>query len=248
MSDRSAIATQVFAANGEGYTSSLKFGYQGNGTIPAVVHSHGGGSNCLEPFVGTDGWYKPNNSAARAGFPTVTTDMGGTWEMGNDNSITKFGQAVTYMQASLGAKSGGVIASGSSMGFLAACNWARQNKANVLGIMGFVGGLNMQGIYNQNGPPESTYMDTAYGGHTQFLAALPTHDPYLYGATDLAGIPLLFVYSTDEAGQGPTWQAQFVAAMKSASPGLVTSHTQTGGHSLANTDPHWISDWLTQFR
>lgn len=134
------------------------------------------------------------------------------------------------------------------MGFLAACNWARQNKTNVAGIIGLVYSKGLAWDYANLGAPNPAEMDTAYGGHTAFTPALPTHDPASYGPTDLAGIPMLLVASSDDATLGYSGQQSFAQAMQTgASPGLVTFITQTGGHSLQSFDPTVIKPFLDKY-
>lgn len=212
-------------------------------TNRGVIHCHGNGGTHLEAYDASPeyNWGVVPRAIAQSGCCVIAGDLGGTTTAGNDLSIARVGQARNYLQSTLGAPAGKVFVCGTSGGFLTACNWARQNKSSVAGILGFVFANDLPFLYSD--PANQPGINAAYGGAAAYEAGLPTHNPNQYGPTDLAGVPMLLCYALGEGG-GTVTQQNFVAAMQAASPGKVTVATQAGGHSLVNLDTSVIRPFL----
>jgi hypothetical protein len=217
--------------------------WRGDGSKPAVLYSPGHGGDdtqAMDPQLGGAA-----SAAAVAGYPVVSAGvLPPQW--GGPAIVTRVGHQRTLAQSStVGAKTGGVFLMGTSMGFLACCNWARQNKATVKGIIGLIYASDLEFAHDVvDGGIWASQVEAAFGGTAGYTAALPTYSPQLYGPTDLAGIPMLLIRSVDEHPLIVEMQADFVAAMQAASPGKVTEVLQTGGHSLTNLDTSVIKPFL----
>lgn len=235
-------------ANSEAVAWLSPMTYKRDGTKRPVVLFHGKGGTELEAFdAGAGAWYKAADAIATAGYPVVCPRAGGpiTWNV----STTLAGQAVTFAQGSeVGGKSGKVFVAGTSGGFLPACKWARANPSLVAGIIGLVPATDLAFVFNAY-PSSQAEIDTAFGGHSAYLAALPTNNPQQYAAADLAGIPWLIIRSTDDQPElgMPGMQSTFVTTVQGSSPGKVTEVTMTGGHSLANLPYEPIKTFLDAY-
>lgn len=244
---------EVDPANSEQLIWHVPYDYRHDATKPAVVYCHVRGGSELEAIdYSSAGGYtsKPIYAMVNAGYPVVAPNLGGGTTWGNDTAITRVGQAKTFAQnaSPVGAKAGGIFVAGSSMGFLAACNWARQNVATCLGVIGFIFANDMNLLHTNNVNGAALEMETAYGGNAAWTAALPTHNPQSYATTDLAAVPMLLTYSTDESETGvSSSQASFAASMQAATTSTAEVHTQAGGHSFVNFNDAPLGAFLRKF-
>lgn len=181
-----------------------------DGTVSGVVLLHGA-------FGTTGNFWNPSSSLANfhiatylgGYFPTVAMDMGDSW--GNATALTRIANARTYLQGTLGAKSGGIYLFGYSMGGIAAAKYAAANPTNVRAIAGIVPGFNMQQLRVSNQLSLRGSIDAAWG--VTYPAALPAGANPSDNPSALAGIPYMAWGASDD----PVWPAvnatDFLGAM-----------------------------------
>lgn len=203
--------------------------WQSDGSKPAILYAHGRGGTArdfFEPSV-----YSHLKALMDAGYPMVANDLGGTATFGNDTAITRLGQTRTFAQSSeVGAKSGKVVLFSVSMGGLAVCNWARQNKSSVACIVMTVPATELQYFHDigiLEGINAEAEIDAAYGGHSNYVNALPTHSPLTYAA-EIADLPIAIFYNTDDNMANPARVEAFGAAVGAE------MHPSLGVHTLEN--------------
>lgn len=115
---------------------------------------------------------------------------------GNDASLTKFGQHVTYLQGTMGAKAGKIIILYGSGGCSIAYNWARANPSSVYCIAGAIGSVDLEFARSTAASRDTNFqasIEAAYTDNTTWQAARPTHNPIEYVST-LSAIPQLDYY------------------------------------------------------
>lgn len=135
-----------------------------------VLHGRGGRSHSwvTAPVAAID-------ALAGAGYPVIIPDLGGDlWDAGvAQQRVT---DAVTYLQGTLGAKSGTVLLFGYSMGSLTAVNWARANPTQAAAVA-VAAPISLADIHNGDRSGYAAEIEAAYGGAAAYAAAASAHDP-----------------------------------------------------------------------
>jgi pimeloyl-ACP methyl ester carboxylesterase len=156
--------------------------YRADGTRPGVLWVHGAGGTATAitkpDLVGQ--WKVASAIAAK--YPTLCVDAAGeSW--GNAASSASLLTAKNYLQATLGARAGGVFVVGVSMGGVIALNFEKANPGAVLGQVGLIPCTSMYeagagrpgfGFYAAINTAYSTWNWTTHG---------PTRDPRTYAPT-----------------------------------------------------------------
>lgn len=207
---------------------------------PAILYAHGRGGTARDFF--DPSVYRILKAFIDAGYPFIANDLGGTSNFGNDTSILRLGQTKAFAQsAAVGAKPGKVILFSVSMGGLAVCNWARQNKADVACIVMTVPATELQYFHDTPnilpGVDVTAEMNAAYGGASAYSAAIPTHSPLTY-ASEIADLPIAIHYNTDDTMANPARVEAFGAAVGA------TMHPTLGGHTLDNINMDQIISFI----
>lgn len=179
---------------------------------------------------------------ARCGWPVLVPDLAGdTW--GNPTGITRVGEAKTYMQSTLGAKTGQVVVAGYSEGGLLAMAYARANPSLVKALVLFNPACDLLDAVTNNRDGAAASINAAFtGGAYSDSRDGPTASPVKFAA-QLAGIPTLIYHATDDTLAIPTATATVIGLIGSS----VTERTGTGGHGdgfLSTIDPLGVSSWL----
>lgn len=238
---------QTFASNGGSkIIAKHPLTYKRDGSKPACVLAHGFGGSALDAVSDTAGSYRATDAIARAGYPVVAGDNAGTASMGNDAAITAMGSDLTWARSNVGAKATGKhFVAGISMGGLAAMNYARTIPERIAGIILFIFAFDLEWTHDTlDGGAYADDVDAAYTNHAGYIAALPTHNPAQYATTDLAGIPILAFYNSDDPNGGTDLDADFLADMSAVTS--VESYTATGGHALTNFDFAPLKKWMDE--
>lgn len=176
--------------------------YKADGTKRLVIYCHGAGANALAPLdaANRSGEYKLVDDIVRkTGFPVISTDMGGLFTWGNSSARTGVANAKAYGQGSLwGAKSGQIILVGGSMGACVAFNYAKDNLANVIAMVGVIPVTDLEDIRVNNRGGYKTSIEAAYGlnGSTSVAAA---DNPAQNTATKYGTTPYVAWYAADDA-------------------------------------------------
>lgn len=201
-------------SSGQSFVYFTPLSWHPTGSKPAILYAHGRGGTARDFF--DPSVYAKLKAFTDAGYPLVANDLGGTTNYGNDTAITRLGQTRTFAQGpQIGAKSGKVVLFSVSMGGLAVCNWARQNKSLVSCIVMTVPATELQ-YYHDNdileGVDAEAEIDAAYGGHTNYVNSLATHSPLNYAA-EIADLPIAIFYNTDDNMASPARIEAFGAAV-----------------------------------
>jgi pimeloyl-ACP methyl ester carboxylesterase len=215
--------------SGESHSALLRQDYKADGTVEGVLVGHGRGGSAITHLDGNAGYLAW--ALARAGYPTLCPDLGGTAPWGNDLEITRAGLSKTYLQGTrLNAKAGKIILYGGSMGGLGLLNWARQNAGSIDAILLVDPVLDLGAVHDGNVGGFAAEIETAYTNLAGLTTALPTHSPVVHGAA-LAGLKIHIWHATDDAFCTPAHVAAFKALVgstcTSTSLGAV-GHTSTG--------------------
>lgn len=213
---------------GEGNLSLLRKADPRDGTRRGVIHCHMATyteASILDPTL-------PNFAAihraiAEAGYPILATRQASdNWA--NDAGIAKVTLAKTYLQGTLGAKSGKVFLVAASMGGALAMAYARANPTLVQGILLMLPVSDLQDMVTNNRGGFASSVNAAYSGGYSNGTYGATHNPTTFAAS-LAGIPVWCGYATDD----PIAVASTVTGVMSAIGGVVLNPV-TGGHSDAS--------------
>lgn len=217
------------------------------GARPLVVFGHG--------YTGDASFVQTADSAQwetviDAGFPCVSTDLGGTATFGNATAVTAVTQAITFAATVVTPKAGGVLLFAGSMSTLTMLNYTKANPTNVLAVAIAVPATDLRYLHDtapsqsQNGvtvaatlPTLAADIETSAGGaaslNNSYYAATSPND---YAPSTLATVPIhLWTSPNDVLAGGTTTTAPFLAATASASQTVLPA--QAGlGHSAVGMD------------
>jgi hypothetical protein len=180
-------------------------------TRPPIVYCHSRGNDSAQ--VAAVGFIDQVTSAlALAGYVVYGGDMGGTLTWGNDTSQTAVGTGKTNVQAAWG-KAGKVGLLATSMGALAALNWARANPTLVACVGLVVPVVDLAYEHNNDVSGYGSEIEAAYTNLAGYTAAVATHDPMQNTAAHASGPPIKMWRSTDDAVAVTARQDAFAAAV-----------------------------------
>lgn len=216
----------VDTVSGQSFVYHTPLSWHPNGSKPAILYAHGRGGTARDFF--DPSVYPMLKALTDAGYPFVANDLGGTTNYGNNTAITRLGQTRTFAQGSeIGAQSGKVVLFSVSMGGLAVCNWARQNKAQVACIVMTVPATELE-YYHDNdileGVDAAAEIEAAYGGTTAYNNSLATHSPINYAA-EISDLPIAIFYNTDDPMASPARVEAFGAAVGAQMYPTLGQHT-----------------------
>lgn len=225
--------SRVYAGEGDCILTPTDY----SGGRPVVVFCHGAGGTATAVCDPTlTGQYKIAQALA-AVYPVICTDLGGTQTWGNATVQARIATCRTYAQASMGAKAGGVILVGVSMGNVSALNYAFNNPGNVLAVVSLIG---MTSLASARAIGFGAAVEAAWGIGAG--AALPAGaDPSL-NMRELSAIKYRSYYDLSDTIATPATAAALVRGVGGS------ESTTTGlGHSeaaIAAIDPNDILAWL----
>lgn len=138
--------------------------WKGDGTKTAVLFLVGLNDTALNSVYDTAKGQPLIDALVNAGYPVLITDLGAgstgnSPQWGNSVAMARVTANRTYMQATVGAKSGPVIIGGFSMGGLGSLNWAAANPTLVAALFGICPVTDLQ-LFRGAGRSD---IDTAYG-------------------------------------------------------------------------------------
>lgn len=211
---------------GEQNLALLPKAYPRDGSVRGVIYCHG----ALSTETQVLGTTFPNTAAIVAAianiYPTLACRFSGdAWA--NDAAIAKVALAKTYLQGTVGAKSGKVFLLGGSMGGALAMAYARANPTLVAGLILLEPVSDLQDIATNNRGSLAASLNAAYSGGYSDATYGATHNPTTF-ASSLAAIPVQTWYATDDATVIPATVTAVMTAI-----GGVDLHTLTGGHADA---------------
>lgn len=214
------------SAMGEQNLALLPKAYPRDGSVRGVIYCHG----ALSTETQVLGTTFPNTAAIVAAianiYPTLACRFSGdAWA--NDAAIAKVALAKTYLQGTVGAKSGKVFLLGGSMGGQLAMAYARANPTLVQALELLLPVCDPQDIVTNNRGSLASSVNAAYSGGYSDATYAATHSPKTFGAS-LAGIATQAWLATDDAVVIPQTVTDTMALI-----GGVDLHAVTGGHSDA---------------
>lgn len=201
--------------------------WKGDGTKTGVVFQCGLANGATNSAYDTAQGQPLMEALCARGFPVVMTDLGagvsgGSPQWGNSNAITRYGNIRTYLQGTLGAKSGPIVAAGFSMGGLGSLNFAAANPSQVAAIAGFCAVTNLQTYRAAQTIGGASGLDLAYGGVYRGSGIGSTAgSPNITDAAAVSGDAGRIIY-----GNGGTPAA---AAYSGSSPVYILPGTVTAG-------------------
>lgn len=213
--------------------------YAADGQHRGVIFCHG-----LNGY----GWHPVNypntviDEMVRRGHPVISPDLGGPATWGNDAAQAKIADARTYLQGTLGAKSGGVLLWAGSMGTLAALNFARNNPSLVAGVACGLPAVSLSDLHDNAAARgvSAVNIEAAYGGNAGYVAGLAAHDPAANAAayaSQAAKIKLW--YSSDDTTVPASVVTDFAAAS-----GIAAQSTGASGHVFNVAYTNAVCDFL----
>lgn len=214
----------------EGSLLMLPKRWLGDGTVRGVLFMHGATNTETQMIDNTN---YPSLRAilaavAQAGYPVLGVYAGGD-QWGNATAQARMDDAKTYLQGTVGAKTGSVVLIGGSMGGLACQNWAKAHAATTACIVGLVPVSDLNDIKTANRGGLAASVNTAYGGSYVEATYGATYNPHTYAATGLAGIPYKAWYGASDTIVLPAT----VTDVCTAAGASATAVSVTGGHDTA---------------
>ena len=195
------------ATVGEGDTYELPRRWPTQRIRRLVVWCHGaGGTELATATPSLIGQWSVSRAITGAGFPLVTTLLGGQNTWGNSTAQSGVDDAIAWAGSTLGAPTDKVILVGVSMGHILAANWARENPSQVAGVIGLVPGCDLEDMRN------------TYGAAIEAAWGIGPMDPLPSGANpsfDIPGssIPWKLYYDSSDAVVLPATVEAFGAAV-----------------------------------
>lgn len=182
------------------------------GTQVGVMHVHGAGGNGVQAITPEGKTEGMTRLIAAAGQPTLASDWGGPDTWGNATAVARIGTGRSFLQASMGAKSGKVSFTNGSMGAATTLNWAGANPTLVASIVMIIPVINVTDIHTNNRGGYAGAINAAYGGAYSEATYGALYNPFTQAqAGKYAGIPMLCFYGTSDALCLPTWVTQMAA-------------------------------------
>jgi pimeloyl-ACP methyl ester carboxylesterase len=213
--------------------------YRAGGNYRGVILGPGHGGTAIDAVTPTYTNLQLE-ALADAGIPTLVVDAGGATAWGNDTAIARMGDAKTYLQGTLGAKTGKIFLWGFSMGALSALNWARTNLSSVAAIALVCPATDLADLHDNRG--FGTEINTAYTNLAGYTAALPTHSPVQFAST--LTVPCKVWYGDADTTIPPST----VTAFNAAYGGSISTVAMAGiGHNPVPVPPQDVVSFLTQY-
>jgi pimeloyl-ACP methyl ester carboxylesterase len=217
-------------AAGESHAFIARTDYRPDGTHPGIIFAPSHGNTAIQALTPT---YVDTilNALAEAGYAVLAVDAGGVAAWGNATAVARVTDAKTYLQGTLGAKSGKVGLFAFSMGSLDLLNWARTNMASVAAMAFVAPAVDLADLHDNRG--FATEINTAYGG----VPSYATNSPVQYAAS--LTVPCKVWNASDDATVIPSTVAAFTAAY-----GGPISRVDLGavGHTPVTTPPQAVVD------
>ncbi len=237
----------------EGDFTMLPKMYRPNGTVRGHIYVHGAGELADAPLN-----QGPMQDLAKL-YPTIGMDLGqtavtpnGTDGWSNNIVLSRISSGMTYLQGTLGAKTGKIFLSGVSMGAGGALCWAAHNKSLVAAVFVAIPAIGLTDIYTNNRGSLQYSITQAYGGTYSPTATDATYTPssiqasrdvWYMGVNNpsmFAGIPIIMWYGTADTIAIPANITDFANAVNALPTGNVTIVADPGGtHSTTDWDLYY---------
>lgn len=239
---------------GIGYSATAPTEKQGIGSpkysIPTsrkgVVACHSSTGNAPTSFSQAD-W---QNHSARLSdyFHYIAADLVNAQNWGTDAAQSRVADSWSYLQTTRGVPSSKTLLFALSMGALAALNWAFDNPTKVAAIALIIPITDLKDAHDNRGFSALIESAQAYGSHSAYLAAEPTHNPSATGRqAALAGIPIKLWYSTDDPAAVASVCLAWAASMNSQGGNVTTTSMGAVSHTASALDPEQVAEFLLAY-
>lgn len=238
--NRRSYGTSRYATGEDDLTAGPPLAWSNPQTMPGIVWCGGLGmtpTNVVTYNAEGGGWEIVPNALADQ-FPLIMPGMlvgspPPAW--GNDNAITRVGQAVSFLQGASSpcrAKTGKVFLAAASMGWTNMCGWAKANVASVAGLIGIVPAADLNGVYARFTGGISNGIDFAYGGTYDPVTMGPNRNPVQFASQ--LDFPI-HIWAVDSGGgTDGTILLSEILAFSTAAPNCTVT-VLSGAHST----PAW---------
>lgn len=227
--------TEVFAAPAKAFANP--------GGVPGVIYCHGAGQGSSSATNSALVGQYPLFNALRERFCVASGDFGATaW--GNPAALGNVDSMKTWMQSTMGVKTGKVALVGISMGTLTALNYAKANPSKVACVVSVLPAVNLNDFYSNNRGGYAASVTAAYGGSYNDTTQGPTSNPYNYAASFPGTIPVQLYYSTADSIALPSYVTSFASAAASASAISVSTTLDHSEAAIAQASINSITAFI----
>lgn len=200
-----------------------------------VLHGSGGTASLVDAHPAAI-------EMARRGYLVLGIDAGGLTTWGNDTCLAAIGDGKTYLQNTLGAKTGKIALIGNSMGSAAALSWLRANAASVYCAALSLPIPNVEAVRAGNRGGLQAEIETAYVNNAGWQAARATRNPVDF-VNDLvaANVPIRLDYSLNDGIGLPAETTSFASSL-----GALATLDNYGsvGHTYDALSGSKVADWI----
>lgn len=168
--------------------------------LRGVVFCHGAGglSGNAVHLTGVPSQSRLLRRIAAAGHVILSADLGGMFTWGNDTSITRLGQAITYLRSLDGVADIPPVVLGVSMGGLIALNHAKANPSAVAGVIGLIPVIDPEYVRANDVVGSASIIDSAYGGSYDDSTQRADHNPSYWGPLLSDFVPTRLWHASDD--------------------------------------------------
>lgn len=228
------------------------------GVKPLVVFGHG--------YTGDATWiqkaganFNEWKALIEAGFPCISTDLGGAATFGNDTGVNAIDTAIAFAQSRLSPKAGPVHLYLGSMSTLTGLRYAKNNPAKVAAIAVLTPAFDLQYLHDvapgvsQGGesaavtlPALVADMEASAGGAANLNTAYyAEHSPVVYASGSTLPMPIhAWTSSNDVLANGPVTSPQMKNKIGAAFDYTVLGPEPGLGHSVADIPTADVVDFF----
>lgn len=211
---------------GELETVLIPGNWRFDGSRRVIIFCHGAGGDGLTPVNTLLTGQYPLLRALGERYAMVCHDLGGGATWGNLTAQARIASVWAWAKASLGCKQDKCLLAATSMGNLAALNFAASNRSEVAAVAGFIPAVDTQAL---RAVGYGAAIEAAWGIGAG--APLPVDANPALRAAELAGLPWAAWHSTADTVATPQPITTLVGAMGAPAQSTVVSTTL--GHSEA---------------
>lgn len=174
--------------SGEGDLLMVPKTWHGDGTVVGCIYLHGATQTQSQMVdnVNYPGLGSILRAVAAEGWPILGIYAGGdTW--GNDTGIARVTSGITYLQGTIGAKTGKVVLIGGSMGGGLAQTYAGTFPGSVAAVVGLVPVSDLQDFVTNNRGGLAASVNAAYSGAYSNGTYGAAHNPTVMAANGSMG-------------------------------------------------------------
>lgn len=219
------------------------------------MHGYNGDATFMQKNVNFTDW----DLLVKAGFPCISTDMGGLATFGNDVSQAAIDNAINYATAALAPRAGAVHLHCGSMSTLAAFRYAKNNPAKVLSVVVETPAFDLQYMHDiapgltQGGESTSVTLpnlvpdiEASAGGAANLTQTYYTeHSPIVFANAASLPMPIkAFSSSNDVLANGPVTCPEMASLIGSTFQYHILGPEAGLGHAVLDLDSNEVVDFF----